>query len=91
MCIRDSGRLYKGGSPFQADLDHFHHVLAQYGYSQRKVLLFIISLSIIMAIIGIIGELRNVHESTMLVLFITLFFIYSFMMRNSSKSESTNK
>jgi len=70
-------RIRKGQSPFSADRDHLHHIFMRLGFSSRRALRVIITFSLIMSAIGILGELVQVPEPIMLLLFILFFIGYS--------------
>ena len=69
-------RLSKGLSPFAADREHLHHIFIKAGFSNRKTLLVISALSIIFSSIGLLGEWRQIPESTMFSYFLLLFVLY---------------
>jgi UDP-GlcNAc:undecaprenyl-phosphate GlcNAc-1-phosphate transferase len=69
-------RLTFGSSPFKADLLHTHHVLLKLGYSEKKALILILFSSLIMATIGILGELYEISERLMFIGFLSCFVIY---------------
>ena len=78
-------RILNGKSPFSADREHLHHYFILQGWSDRKTLCFIIFLSIIMAVIGIIFEVCNIQERLVFLLFITIAFAYYFIINNAWK------
>jgi len=78
-------RIRKGVSPFKADNGHLHHICMRLGYSSRQSLWVITSISIILAVIGIMGEYFKVKESVMLLLFIAFFVVYSFSIQHAWK------
>lgn len=66
-----SRRVLKGRSPFQADREHFHHVLLLAGYSVKQCVAILLSLS---ALCIIIGQCASVFlPNDMLVLVLVLF------------------
>jgi len=71
-------RLASGNSPFKADAFHMHHLLLHLGMKQNKALLTILSFSLLMAVIGVLGNLYEVVEWVMFSGFITIFVIYMF-------------
>lgn len=75
-----SRRLITGNSPFKPDSSHLHHVLQKYGFSAQSTLVIILLTSLLMAIIGILGEVLSILESTMFVSFLFLFFLFSLFM-----------
>lgn len=78
MSITIMRRLTAGISPFKPDLFHSHHLLMKLGLSKNMTLFLILFLSLLMATIGVLGELYAVSEIYMLILFLVLFFIYVF-------------
>tara|TARA_R110000772_G_scaffold268725_1_gene398211 strand:- start:19597 stop:20646 length:1050 start_codon:yes stop_codon:yes gene_type:complete len=78
-------RRYRNGkSPFKPDRDHIHHILQRAGLSNKKTLLIITILSILMSLVGILAEATQVDESIQLICFILLFIIYSRYARHLS-------
>lgn len=69
-------RLSKGRSPFAADRGHLHHKLLDAGFTQRQALLRIVSLSILLSAVGLVGEWVKVPEWLMFGSFIVLFCGY---------------
>jgi UDP-GlcNAc:undecaprenyl-phosphate GlcNAc-1-phosphate transferase len=69
-------RIVKGESPFKPDRDHFHHVLMRQGLSARATLLAILTLSCITAFVGLIGEVFNVPDAIMFLLWVTFGAVY---------------
>lgn len=74
-------RLTSGRSPFKPDLFHSHHILIRLGIGEKSTLLILILFSLLMAVIGIIGELYGVDEWVMFVGFLLIFGIYIFSCR----------
>ncbi|QZP17306.1 hypothetical protein K6112_04585 [Methylophilales bacterium] len=70
-------RIKNRKSPFLPDRTHIHHQLkSHYRYSNRTILLLIITVSLLMAILGILGEIYFVPEWLMFLNFICLSFGY---------------
>jgi len=69
-------RLNARRSPFKASKDHFHHLLLALGFSQRKALLVILTISLFTSVVGVVGEYYLVAEHIMLAIYVGLFFIY---------------
>lgn len=78
-------RIKKGQSPFLADRDHLHHIFMRIGFSSRKALTVIVSFSVAMSLVGILGEILNVPEVVMLALFLVVFLGYSWCVQHSWK------
>lgn len=88
-------RILAGLSPLRASRDHLHHILLFNGYSATRTTMTIAGASIILSVIGIMGQLISVPESIRLLLFIVLFIGYNSAMMvqdrkmmNHSKSVS---
>ena len=71
-------RMIKGRSPFKADREHLHHFFIRAGISDRKALMIIATLSLIMAFFGVWMQVNNVPEWIMFILFVLVFFLYLF-------------
>jgi len=69
-------RKRKGLSPFDADRDHLHHIVLRAGGTDRQALLIISLAAILLSAIGIAGEIWQVPEWIMFVLFLLLFAAY---------------
>ena len=74
-------RLTSGKSPFKPDLFHSHHLLIRLGFGEKTTLLVIILFSLLMAVIGILGELYGVAEWVMFVGFLLVFGIHTISFR----------
>lgn len=77
-------RYRKGKSPFKPDRDHLHHILQRAGLSSRQTLLVISIASVVMSLIGVLGEYFQVPESIELVLFVMMFVLYNKYARHFS-------
>ncbi len=77
-------RYRKGKSPFKPDRDHLHHILQRAGLSSRQTLIAITGFSVLMSILGVLGEYFQVPESIELVLFIVIFILYNKYARHFS-------
>lgn len=76
MFTATARRLASGKSPFKPDLSHSHHILIRIGFDEKTTLFFLTLFSLLMAGIGILGELFGVDESVMFVSFLLVFLIY---------------
>ncbi len=74
-------RLSSGKSPFMPDLYHSHHLLIRLGFGEKYTLLILILFSLLMSVIGILGELYGVDEWVMFVGFLLIFGIHAFSYR----------
>ena len=74
-------RLTSGKSPFMPDLYHFHHLLIRLGVGEKSTLLILTLFSLLMAVIGILGERYGVTEWVMFVGFLLIYGIYIFSYR----------
>ncbi|RPA38311.1 UDP-N-acetylglucosamine--undecaprenyl-phosphate N-acetylglucosaminephosphotransferase [Shewanella frigidimarina] len=70
-------RVKKGDSPFKPDRDHLHHIFERAGYNRKQTLIRITSLSIFLALVGLLGEFYHVPEWFMFIGFIVLFITYN--------------
>jgi UDP-GlcNAc:undecaprenyl-phosphate GlcNAc-1-phosphate transferase len=77
-------RYRKGKSPFKPDRDHLHHILQRAGLSSRQTLLLISLFSVLMSLIGVLGEHFQVAESIQLFLFVLIFILYNRYARHFS-------
>ena len=71
-------RLKKGKSPFRPDRLHLHHLLMRAGLTSRQALAVITFWAAICAIIGVLGEVNYWDQSSMVIGFIALFFLYAY-------------
>ena len=69
-------RCFRGLSPFKADRNHTHHLLLDLGWGVNKSLFFLVIVSALFAVIGIVSYKYSVAESTLFYIFIGLFIIY---------------
>lgn len=72
-------RMTSGSSPFKPDLLHSHHLLMRLGLNDKSTLAVLLFVSMIMAIIGILGERYQVDEKIMFFGFIFFFAAYFFL------------
>ncbi len=77
-------RYRKGKSPFKPDRDHLHHILQRAGLTSRQTLVVITVSSVVMSLIGVLGEYFKVAESIQLILFILIFILYNKYARHFS-------
>lgn len=70
-------RIKQGNSPFKADNGHLHHIVIRAGYSSRQALLMISAIAISFSLLGIMGEIYQVSEFVMLLLFAVVFVGYT--------------
>lgn len=67
-------RLVKGRSPFAADREHLHHILSLVGFSVNKVLVILLSGSLILSIIGSAIEYAiDDSDTALFMLFLMMF------------------
>ena len=69
-------RIRSHQSPFRAGRDHIHYQLMNIGFSSRKTLSILVAVASLMAVIGIIGEIKKVQESFMFYGILILFGLY---------------
>lgn len=71
-------RARKGQSIMAPDREHLHHICMRAGFSDRQALLLITMVSIILAGIGVVGEMVQAPEWLMFALFLVVFFLYDY-------------
>jgi len=69
-------RPIRGKSPFSADRIHYHHQLAQKGFSVNGVLVVALALQISLIVVGIAMWRAQVPDHLQLILFLLLFSCY---------------
>ena len=77
-------RYRKGKSPFKPDRDHLHHILQRAGLSSTQALIAISVFSVLMSVVGLLGEYFQVPESISLIAFIIVFVLYNKYARHFS-------
>lgn len=70
-------RLRRGGSPFEPDREHLHHIFQRLGLGPIQTLVIICTIAIAFAAVGIYGENANIPEVIMFMLFIACFVGYA--------------
>ena len=70
-------RYRKGQSVMMPDRDHLHHIFLRAGFSDREALAIITLAAVLMAAIGIAGELIGVPEWAMFAGVMVLFGLYN--------------
>jgi UDP-GlcNAc:undecaprenyl-phosphate/decaprenyl-phosphate GlcNAc-1-phosphate transferase len=83
-------RLTSGKSPFYPDLNHTHHIILRLGFREKYTLLLMLLGSLLMAVIGILGELYGVAEWVMFLGFLIVFGIYFFSCETFLKNIQDN-
>ncbi|MDB4058065.1 undecaprenyl-phosphate alpha-N-acetylglucosaminyl 1-phosphate transferase [Candidatus Thioglobus sp.] len=78
-------RLTSGQSPFKADLGHTHHILALLKIRKIHILLLELLASLVMAVIGVLGELYGVADRVMFFGFLLVFGVYLFSYKMTLK------
>jgi len=81
-------RLSRGQSVMTAGRDHLHHIFMRAGLSDRETLILVTLLAMVMAFVGLIGELYKVPEVLMLLAFLMVFMVYELVLRNAWRSFS---
>ncbi|WP_417884401.1 UDP-N-acetylglucosamine--undecaprenyl-phosphate N-acetylglucosaminephosphotransferase [Vibrio rumoiensis] len=71
-------RVRRGHSPFKPDREHLHHICQRLGLTQHQTLIFICAIAAVFASFGIYGEIINLPEQYMLILFVVCFIVYAF-------------
>ncbi len=85
-------RLIKGQHPMKADKGHLHHRLLRHGYSQKKTVLILYSVSIIFGVISIATVKVNSERSVEIavILFVAA-IVYSILVGLVEKKEEDKK
>ncbi len=73
-------RVRRGDSPFKPDREHLHHIFQRLGCTPRQTLAIICTIASCFAGFGIYGELNDIAESTMFLLFVFFFLGYTVAM-----------
>ncbi|MCG7538928.1 undecaprenyl-phosphate alpha-N-acetylglucosaminyl 1-phosphate transferase [Pseudoalteromonas sp. CO348] len=71
-------RIRKGKSPFSPDRDHLHHIFLRAGFTSKQALVIISVIGILFAMVGLVGEVYQVSEGLMFLLFIAIFISYNY-------------
>jgi UDP-GlcNAc:undecaprenyl-phosphate GlcNAc-1-phosphate transferase len=79
-------RVMKGNSPFAADREHFHHIFLAAGFSQRATVCILLGISVFCASFGVLGEILEIPENIMFLMFILLFCAHFWMTRHAWKA-----
>jgi UDP-GlcNAc:undecaprenyl-phosphate GlcNAc-1-phosphate transferase len=69
-------RIKKGQSPLKGDREHLHHICLRLGMSSSQALMVISFMSIILAAVGVLGEVYQVADYVMFWAFCVVFLIY---------------
>lgn len=69
-------RVLKGQSPFHPDKTHLHHVIKAMGFNHRKVVILIISMTIVSSSIAVIGTLMNFPDYILFTIYFCCFTAY---------------
>lgn len=78
-------RAAKGQSPFKPDRNHLHHIFMRAGLTSREALLFILSIALIKALLGIALELFYVADWIVLGLYVSVFVFYCYLIKHAWK------
>jgi UDP-GlcNAc:undecaprenyl-phosphate GlcNAc-1-phosphate transferase len=65
-------RVIRGVSPFQADTDHFHHMLLKAGFGPRGAFAVFATLTCVLAAVGLLCRHYELTDRTSLVLLAVL-------------------
>ena len=61
-------RILRGQSPFTADADHVHHTLLSMGWGQKRIVLYLYAVTLLMVTIAYLCSGLNVNLSLAIVL-----------------------
>lgn len=73
-------RIKKGRSPFHPDREHLHHIFQKYGFTSTQTLAIICFFASVMATVGVVGEIYQIHEPIMFWGFIATFCVYNHLL-----------
>jgi len=79
MVFTSLKRVTKGRSPFAPDRSHIHHLLQSLGFSNRRTVSIILSISAAISLLGLILKAANVPESFQFSIFLGGFLFYSWI------------
>ena len=71
-------RVIGGGSPFQADQHHIHHIFLRHGFSRELTTKIIIGISLILGSVSLLGPLYKLPDFILFAVFSTYFILYFF-------------
>ncbi len=74
-------RLQQGRSPFQADRQHWHHVLLDGGFSTSRVVAIMAAVTLFIGLAGLYSDRAAFPEYVMFYVFIALWMLYFFRLR----------
>ncbi len=72
-------RILTKGRPFQSDRNHLHHLIRQVSQDKRLPILASFILTFILGLIGFMLEFLDISSLSSVLLFMVVFFIYSFV------------
>jgi UDP-GlcNAc:undecaprenyl-phosphate GlcNAc-1-phosphate transferase len=81
-------RLLEGKSPFEADQEHLHHAFLRSGFSVGATWVWLISLAVFLAVLGLLGEFFRWPEYARFYAFLALAAIYYQAMNRTWKTGS---
>ncbi|MGF1765976.1 UDP-N-acetylglucosamine--undecaprenyl-phosphate N-acetylglucosaminephosphotransferase [Enterovibrio makurazakiensis] len=73
-------RVRRGDSPFKPDREHLHHIFQRLGLTSHQTLVVICLVASCFAGFGILGELIEIPEVVMFLLFLATFAVYSLLL-----------
>lgn len=76
-------RVRKGQSVMKPDREHLHHIFLRAGFTERQALMVITTIALVLASIGVLGEVFQVPEWLMFTIFIGLFTGYDWALSHS--------
>lgn len=80
-------RLSQGRAVTKPGRDHIHHVLIDNGFNDREALILITLVAMLMAFLGLVGELFKIPNAMMFLAFLMAFTVYEAMLRSASRSK----
>ncbi len=76
-------RILKRRSPFQADREHFHHLLLAIGFNAHQTVFILLGVSLLCTLFAIIAHLAAIPESIQFLLFLLLFAGHFWIVRRA--------
>ncbi len=84
-------RIYQRHHPFKGDKKHLHHILLQFGFSQRQIALFYWIISVILGIVSLTLQSANKLFAIIMLIVITigaLFYLHLIAKNETEKTHS---
>ena len=83
MAYTSLRRISKRKSPFSADRSHIHHLMQDLGFSNRRSLALILTISLAITFLGLMLHRSNTPEAYQMIIFLTGFTLYCLLVTNA--------